>query len=80
MGDCIGDDAELSALATRMNEPDRGRLWIDNVNSAAVGNVNAQRDAALICNETVAPGEMFVGLDRCIDNCNLIPVNLLSRE
>ena len=61
-----------------MNEPDRRRLWIDNVNSAAVGDINAERDPALICNETIASGEMFVRLDRGIDDCNLVSVNLLG--
>jgi len=42
--------------------------------------MNAERDPALICNETIAPREMFVRLDRCIDDRNLVPVNLLSRE
>ena len=63
-----------------MNEPHCRRLWIDKIDCATVGDMNAERDPALICNETIASGEMFVGLDRCIDNCNLVPVNLLSGE
>ncbi len=63
-----------------MNEPDRGRIWIDKINCATVGDMNAERDPSLICDETIAPGEMFARLDRSIDNCNLVPVNLLSRE
>jgi hypothetical protein len=63
-----------------MNEPNRGRLWIDKINCATVGDMNAERDPALICDETIARGEMFVRLDRPIDNCNLVTMNLLSRE
>ena len=63
-----------------MNEPDRGRLWIDNVNRAAVGDMNSECDPGLSCNETIAPREMFVRLDRCIDNFNLVSVNLFGSE
>src|SRR6266550_4673918 len=63
-----------------MNEPDGGRIWIDKINCATVSDMNAERDPALFCNETIAPGEMFVRLDWSIDNCNLVPVDLLSCE
>ena len=76
-----------------MNEPNRGRLWIDNVDSAAVGDINAERDPALICNKPVATGEFLVRRDAAlwhpvgaarrpylIDNCNLVSVNLLGGE
>jgi hypothetical protein len=42
--------------------------------------MNAERDPGLICNETIAPREIFVRLDQYIDNCNLVPVNLFGGE
>ena len=63
-----------------MNEPDGGCLRIDKINCATVSDINAERDPPLICNETIAPGEMFVRIDRSIDNCNLLPVYLLGSE
>ena len=42
--------------------------------------MNPERNPALICNETIAPGEMSVRLDRSIDNYNLLPVYLLGSE
>jgi hypothetical protein len=77
---CVADDAEFGAFASGMHQTDGWRFWIDNVNRATVGDVNAHRDPGLICNESIAPGEMFVRIDRCIDNCNLVSVNLLGGE
>src|SRR6266850_8127216 len=50
-----------------MDQTNGGRDWIDDVNGAAIGHVNAERDSALIGNETVAIGEFFVGRRRKID-------------
>ncbi len=77
--DRVGNDAELGSFASGMNETDRGRLWIDNVNRAAIGYVNAKRDAAPIRDETVAAGEILVAVNVGIDNRDFIAVNLLRR-
>jgi len=58
--DRIRDDAELGAFASGVYKTDRRRFWIDNVNSTTVGNVNAQRDAALIRDDAVAPREFYL--------------------
>ena len=73
-----------------MDETNRGRGWIDNINGAAIGDVNAERDSALIGNETVATGEFFVGRRRKIDppspsfgaagNRDSVAVNLFGGE
>ena len=42
--------------------------------------MNAEREPCLICNDAVATGEMFVRLDRYVDNCNLVPMNLFGGE
>ena len=39
---CVRNDAELGAFASGMNQTDSRRFWIDNVNRAAVGDVNAR--------------------------------------
>ena len=80
--DRVGDDAELGAFAAGMDQTDGRRFWIDNVNRAAVGNVNAQHDAALIGNKSVAAGEFTAhrAVAITIDNRNLVSVNLLGGE
>ncbi len=57
MRNCVRDDAELRAFTTGMNETNSRRFCIDNVNRAAVGNVNAEHDTALIGNDSIAGGE-----------------------
>ena len=73
-----------------MDETDRGRDWIDKVNRAAIGHMNAERDSALIGNEAIATGEFFVERRYKIDppppsfgaagNRDLVAVDLFSGE
>jgi hypothetical protein len=80
--DCIRDNSELGAFAPGMNQTDRWRLWIDNVNRAAVGNVNAQCDTPLICDEAVAAAKFTAHrtVATAIDHCDLISVSLFGGE
>src|SRR5207245_896819 len=80
--DCVRDDTELGAFAAGMYETDRRRFWIDNVNSATVGNVNAQGNAALIGDNAVAAGEFAAHRAAAtgIDNRDFVPVNLFGGE
>jgi len=78
LDDCIRNDAELGPFAAGMDETDGWRIWIDNVNSAAVSDMNAERDTRLICNEAVAAGEMLILVNRSIDNCDLVAMNLFG--
>jgi hypothetical protein len=81
--DCVGNDAELGAFATGMNQTDSRRFWIDNVNRAAVGDVNAEHDTALIGDDAIAAREKFViAADTAcsIDNCDFVSMNLLGGE
>ena len=81
--DCVGNDAELGAFATGMNQTDSRRFWIDKVNRAAVGDVNAEHDSLLIGDDAIAAGEKFViAADTAcsIDNCDFISMNLLGGE
>ena len=56
----VAGDTELSAFASGMHETDSRRFWIDNVNGATVGDVNAQRGPALIGDDAVAAGKFLV--------------------
>ena len=53
----VRDDAEFGALASGMHKPDRRSRRIYDVNCAAVSDVNAERDAALIGDNAIARGE-----------------------
>ena len=48
LSDRVCDDAKLGAFAPGMHKADRRRFWVYDVNCATVGDVNAERDAALI--------------------------------
>ena len=47
-----------------MDETDGRRVWIDNVDRAAISDVNAERDFSLIRDDAVAPRELFVARNR----------------
>src|SRR5260370_24741024 len=61
--DGIRNDAKLRAFSSGVHEANRRFFWIDNVNRATIGDVNAKRDFSLICDEAVATREIFVGLN-----------------
>src|SRR3984893_7293751 len=58
--DGIRDHAKLSAFFSGVHEANRRFFWIDNVNRAAIGDVNAKRDFSPIRDDTVAAGELYV--------------------
>ena len=57
LSDRVCDDAELGAFAPGMHKADRRRFRIYDVNRATVGDVNAERDTALIRDNAVARGK-----------------------
>ena len=63
-----------------MDQTNRRRGWIDNVNGTAIGHVNSERDFSLIGDETVATGEIFLGRWCKIDNRNFVAVDLFGGE
>src|SRR5438132_10142246 len=66
-----------------MDQTDLWRFRINNVNRAAVGDVNAEHDTTLITDDAIAAWKMFVlaAATACkIDNCDFISMNLLGRE
>jgi hypothetical protein len=85
--DCVCHDAELGAFASGMHEANRGHFWIDNVNSATICDVNAQRDAGLIGDDGVATGKFATinsagdsGHYSVVDDCDFVSVDLLGGE
>ena len=80
--DYVGDNAERGAFAAGMHEADSRSLGIDDVNGAAVGNVNAQGDAALIRYDAVTAGKFaaYRAAAPSIENCDLVSVDLFGGE
>ena len=73
----IRDDTKLRPLLPRMHQANRIAHRIDQINRAAIGDVDAKANAALICDEAIATFKTFVPGDAGIDNSNSISVNLL---
>lgn len=63
-----------------MHQPDRTEALIDQINRAAIGDVNAETNAALICDQAIAISEAFVLGNCAIDNGAAISMNLLRRN
>jgi len=74
--DRIRDDTKLGPFAAGMDETDRRRFWIDNINRATIGDMNAEQNFPLIRDKTVAPGEMPVRVHWRIDSGDFVAVNL----
>ena len=80
--DRVRNDAELGAFAPGMHQTDGRCFRIDDVKSAAVGDINAERDAALIRDDAIAAGEFAAhrAAATAIDNRDFVSVNLLRGE
>src|SRR5438445_5784968 len=76
--DRFRNNSLLGAFLAGMDEANRRHFWIDNVNRAAIGHVNAERDPFLIRDQSVTPGEFFIASDGLIDRRNFVAVNLLG--
>src|SRR6478735_3037944 len=70
-----------------MHQANCRRSWIYDVNCATVSDVNAERDAALIGDNAIAPGEFATinsaedsGRHSTFDNGDFISVDLFGRE
>lgn len=61
-----------------MRQTNRGRLWIDNVNCAAISDMDAERNASLVGNDGIATGKFVIRLNWAIDNRDFVRVNLLD--
>ena len=60
-----------------MHQPDRTEALIDQINRAAIGDVNTEANAALICDQAITTVETFVRRGRLTDNADTRTVHLL---
>jgi hypothetical protein len=61
-----------------MRQTNRWSLWIDNVNCAAIGDVDTEHNASLVRDDSIATDKFFVRLNCVIDNRDFVRVNLLD--
>src|SRR5215475_9155848 len=75
----VCDNPKLGASPSGVHEPDGGCLWIHDVNSATVSDVNAKCDAALIRDDTIARWEFTAhrAAATAIDDCYFVSMDLL---
>jgi hypothetical protein len=80
--DRVWDDTELSAFASGMHKSYGRLLWIENVNSTTVSDVNAQRDTGLIGDDAVAARKVAAhgAAATTIDDADFVSVNLFGYE
>jgi len=82
LSDRVCNDAKLGAFAPGMYQADRRRFWIYDVDCAAVGDVNAERDAALIGDNAIARGEFAAhrAAATAVDYCDVVTMDLFGGE
>ena len=80
--DRVRDDAKLGAFASGMHQTDRRRFGVHDVNCATVGDVNAERNTALIGDDGVAAGKFAAhrAAATAIDHGDFVFVNLFGGE
>jgi hypothetical protein len=76
--DRIRNDAQLGPFAAGMDKSDGRRFWVDNVNRATIGNMNAEKNFSLVRDEAVATVELLARFNWSIDNRNSVSVNLFG--
>ncbi len=74
--DRIRNDAQLGPFAAGMDETDGRPFWIDNINRATIGDMNAEQNFPLVRDDSVATGELSAQSNWSIDNRNFVSVNL----
>ena len=62
---------------SRMDQADRVAHGIDEINGAAIGDINAEADAALVCDQAITTVEALVPGGRPIDNGDALAMHLL---
>jgi hypothetical protein len=82
LSDRVCDDAKLGAFAAGMHKANRRRFWIDDVNCATIGDVNAERDATLIGDNAIARGEFAAhrAAATAVDYTDVVSVDLFCGE
>ncbi len=59
-----------------MDKTDGRRFWIDNINRATIGDMNAEQNFPLVRRDSIATGELSARFNWSIDNRNFVSVNL----
>ena len=54
------DDAQLRSFFSRVHQPDCFARRIHEINGAAIGDINTEANAGLICDDAIAAGKTFV--------------------
>src|SRR4051812_15841364 len=74
LSDRVCRDTEFGSFASGMHETNCRRIWIDDVDCATVGDVNAECDTALIRNNAIAAREFaaHTAAARAIDHSYFI--------
>ena len=62
-----------------MNQSNRRRTRIRDVDSATISDVDAKKNAALIGDKAITSGKCLVGGERPIDHHNIVPVHLFGQ-
>jgi len=63
-----------------MHQTYRGADGVDEIDSATIGDINAEANTAPICNQAITTVETLVSRDRPIDNTDTLSVHLLRSD
>lgn len=82
LSDRVCDDAKLGAFASGMRKAGCRRFWIYDVDCATVGDINPERDVALIGDNAVGRGEFAAhrAAATAVDHGDFVSVDLFRRE
>jgi hypothetical protein len=87
LSDRVCHDTKFGSFAPGVHKANCRRCWIDDVNCATIGDVNAERETALIGDNAIARGEFATinsaedsGRYSAFDNGNFVSVDLFGGE
>lgn len=75
--DGTGNDAQLRPFFSGMYQTDRIADGIDDENSTAISDINAEANATLVCDQSVTTVETLVSRGWLIDNTDTLSMHLL---
>ncbi len=77
---CIRRDGKRTSFLARMHQPDSTPTSIDEINRAAIRDINPETNITLICDEAVAIFETAIAGERRIEHGDLVAMNLPRRS
>ena len=78
--DGVGRNALLRSFLTGMDKAKAAPHRIDQIDSAAIGNINSEANVGLIAEETIAAGKAAVRAHSPIDHRQSMAVHLFCRK